>query len=69
MVVKGNPGTSTVDGTWQVCQAMTVVGHVIENDRSIVADFEFTVVKLWRSFWKNSGRIASSSRCPQRYRI
>ena len=68
MVVKGDPDIATVYGTWQVCEAMTVLGHVIENDWSVVADFDFTVVKLWRSFWKNSGRI-TSSRCSHRYRI
>ena len=47
---------------------MTILGHVIENDGSIVADFDLTVVKLWRSFWSNSGRM-TSLRCPQRHRV
>ena len=68
LVASGNPDTGAVDDTWDLCDRMMVLGHMIENSGAITADFDLTVIKLWRSFWKNSGRITSVA-CPRRHRL
>ena len=53
---------------WQVCSSMLVLGHHIQNDGSVLMDFKMTKTKLWRSFWRNAGRL-QARRLPLRYRI
>jgi hypothetical protein len=68
LVMHGAHDDSTSSFDWQVCDNMSVLGHQIQNNGSVLMDFNMTKIKLWRSFWRNAGTL-QARRLPLRYRI
>ena len=68
LVMHGARDDSTSSFDWQVCDNMSVLGHQIQNNGSVLMDFNMTKIKLWRSFWRNAGTL-QARRLPLRYRI
>ena len=55
LVCKGSTDMPINTCKWPVRDTMNVLGHLIQNDGGIRADWLHTESKMWASFWANAG--------------
>ena len=68
MSVFGATDESTIDDSWDVVFSMPVLGHLISANGSIEEDFQFTIRKMWKTFWSNAG-LLSARRLPLDHKL
>ena len=52
MVCKGNAELPVNCDRWPIAKTIVVLGHVLQNDGGIGADWKVTCAKMWGVFWK-----------------